>query len=353
MIIERRDGTLWMLVRTNYGIGESISSDAGRTWTPVSPTTLPHTASRFFLRRLASGRLLLVKHGPLSGKPVGRRQLQAYLSDDDGESWRGGLSLDERSCSYPDGTQGSDGTILIIYDHDRMDAGHILFSAFKEDDVLRPGAIADPEHEGIQDRVDPAPSTVKSSARFKVLINAATGTNQRPWLKDGRFLRPRQNHEGTLIRKVPAAELEITSGRAEIRNLIATEKFFSPPEGTPTALRIAAPNQRVFHDEPHTVNVVPEELAGLRYIVARSGHAEAVCRKAGMVFVLTPTAERSPESIEEDVRGRGFTRVTTPEFLFFLTDRNRALPSNLWSVFQRFVEAGESVEVRGAGVIVF
>ena len=353
MIVERRDGTLWMLVRTNYGIGESISADAGRTWTPVSPTTLPHSASRFFLRRLASGRLLLVKHGPLSGKPVGRKLLQAYLSDDDGKSWLGGLTLDERACSYPDGTQASDGTIRIIYDHDRMDAGHILFSAFKEDDVLRLRAIPDPEHEGIQDRVAPAQSAAKSSVRFKVLINAATGINTRPWLKDGRFLRPRQNQEGTPIRKVPAAELEISTGRAEIGTLIAPEKFVSPPEGTPTALRIAAPNQRVFYDQPHSVNVVPEELAGLRYIVARSGHAVAVCRKAGMVFVLTPTAERSPESIEEDLRGRGFTKVAAPEFLFFLTDRNRALPANLWTVFQRFVEAGESVEVRGSGVIVF
>ena len=53
------------------------------------------------------------------------------------------------------------------------------------------------------------------------------------------------------------------------------------------------------------------------------------------------------------LRGRGFTKVAAPEFLFFLTDRNRALPANLWTVFQRFVEAGESVEVRGSGVIVF
>ncbi len=353
MIVERRDGSLWMLVRTNYGIGESVSVDAGRTWTPVSPTTLPHTPTRFFLRRLASGRLLLVKHGPLSGKPVGRKQLQAYLSDDDGKSWQGGLMLDERACSYPDGTQAPDGTIRITYDHDRMDAGQILLSTFKEDDVLRARAISDPEHEGIQDRVDSAPAATKSSARFKVLINAATGINPRPWLKDGRFLRPRQNEEGAPLRKAPAAELEISPDRAEIRKLLATGKFFAPPENTPTALHVAAPNQRVFRDQPHTINVVPEELAGLRYIVARSGHAVAVCRKAGMVFVLTPTAERSPESIEEDLRGRGFTKVAIPEFLFFLTDRNRAVPANLWSVFQRFVEAGESVEVRGSGVIVF
>jgi predicted neuraminidase len=353
MIVERRDGSLWMLVRTNYGIGESVSTDAGRTWTPVAPTTLPHTATRFHLRRLASGRLLLVKHGPLSGQPVGRRQLQAYLSDDDGKSWQGGLTLDERACSYPDSTQAPDGTIRVIYDHDRMDAGQVLLAKFNENDVLRAGARPEPEHEGIQDYATSASSAAKSTARFKVLVNAATGMNTRPWLKDGRFLRPRPNQEGVPVRKTPAAELGISNGQAEIATLMATERFVAPPEGTPTALRIAAPNQRLFRDQPHTINVVPEELAGLRYIVAPSGHAAAVCREPGMVFVLTPAAERSLDSIEEDLRGRGFTKVAAPEFLFVLTDRNRALPANLWTVFQKFVEAGETIEVRGAGVIVF
>src|SRR5690606_35410878 len=31
MFVERRDRSLWMLVRTNYGIGESISRDRGKT----------------------------------------------------------------------------------------------------------------------------------------------------------------------------------------------------------------------------------------------------------------------------------------------------------------------------------
>jgi NAD(P)-dependent dehydrogenase (short-subunit alcohol dehydrogenase family) len=93
MIVERRDGSLWMLVRTNYGIGETVSTDQGRTWAPITPTALPHTPTRFFLRRLVSGRLLLVKHGPLTGKPVGRKQLMAYLSDDDGRTWQGGINV--------------------------------------------------------------------------------------------------------------------------------------------------------------------------------------------------------------------------------------------------------------------
>ena len=34
MIVEKRDGSLWMLTRTFDGIGESFSTDGGYTWTP-------------------------------------------------------------------------------------------------------------------------------------------------------------------------------------------------------------------------------------------------------------------------------------------------------------------------------
>ena len=34
MIVQKKDGTLWMLVRTFDGLGESFSSDGGFTWTP-------------------------------------------------------------------------------------------------------------------------------------------------------------------------------------------------------------------------------------------------------------------------------------------------------------------------------
>ncbi|MFP4444149.1 MAG: sialidase family protein, partial [Spirochaetia bacterium] len=57
-IVERKDGTLLMLVRTAYGIGQSISRDRGRTWPDVSPSGIPHPASRFFIGRLDSGNLL-------------------------------------------------------------------------------------------------------------------------------------------------------------------------------------------------------------------------------------------------------------------------------------------------------
>ena len=132
MIVELKDGRLWMLIRTEKVLWESHSSDKGRTWTPGSPTTIATPHSRFFIRRLASGHLLLVNHH----KFTGRSHLTARLSTDDGKTWNDGLLLDERGgVSYPDGAQDKDGIIWITYDRDRGGAGEILLAKFKEEDV--------------------------------------------------------------------------------------------------------------------------------------------------------------------------------------------------------------------------
>ena len=137
MVVEKSDGTLWMLVRTSQGIGESLSTDNGLTWSALSASSIQHPCSRFFIRRLGSGNLLLVKHGPMREK-TGRSHLTAYASTDDGKSWSKGLLLDEReNISYPDGQQGKDGTIYIIYDRSRTGDREILMCRFTEDDVFK------------------------------------------------------------------------------------------------------------------------------------------------------------------------------------------------------------------------
>ncbi len=141
MILERRDGSLWMWVRTRYGIGHSESRDGGWTWTPVEPSSVPHTASRFFIRRLRSGRLLLVKHGGLEVRTE-RSHLTAFLSEDDGTSWKGGLLIDERlGVSYPDGVEDEEGVQYLIYDFDRKGAKEIRLAVFDETAVLRGGHV--------------------------------------------------------------------------------------------------------------------------------------------------------------------------------------------------------------------
>jgi hypothetical protein len=136
IIVEKSDGTLWMLVRTKYGIGESTSQDEGKTWGPLVPSRFKHPSARFFIKRLKSGSLLLVKHGPIDIQ-TGRSHLMAFISKDDGKTWSGGLLLDERpGVSYPDGQQADDGTIFIIYDYDRTGNQNILMTSFREDDII-------------------------------------------------------------------------------------------------------------------------------------------------------------------------------------------------------------------------
>ncbi|MFW5798064.1 MAG: sialidase family protein [Planctomycetota bacterium] len=132
MVVQRRDGSLWMLVRTHTGLAESTSTDGGRTWSASRTSPIKNPSSRFFIRRLASGRLLLVNHHNFEG----RSHLSALLSDDDGHTWPHALLLDERSpVSYPDGTQAEDGRITIIYDRDRTGAAEILLAEFREEDI--------------------------------------------------------------------------------------------------------------------------------------------------------------------------------------------------------------------------
>ena len=156
MIVQRTDGSLWMLVRTRYGIGQSVSRDGGKSWSEVATTSLVHTAARFFVRRLQGGRLLLVKHAPPHGARA-RSHLTAYLSDDEGKTWRGGLLLDERrGVSYPDGVESPEGLIYVIYDFDRQGSKEILMSVFTEEDVLK-GKIT------------------SAQGRLRVLVNQAFG----------------------------------------------------------------------------------------------------------------------------------------------------------------------------------
>ena len=137
-VAELGSGDVLTFIRTAHGTNcmESVSHDGGRTWEVPRKARFEHTSSRFFLRRLESGNLLLVKHGKID-EYCGRRNLTAYLSDDGGATWKGGLLLDERHhASYPDGDQAADGLIHVVYDHDRTGVQEILFASFTEADVL-------------------------------------------------------------------------------------------------------------------------------------------------------------------------------------------------------------------------
>jgi len=150
MIVERKDGSLWMLARTKDGISESTSTDKGATWSEPQPSAIQNPSARFFIRRLASGKLILVKNGPTEVRLPRRSSMTAFLSDDDGKTWGKGLLIDDRaSVSYPDGFQAPNGDIHILYDWNRHTDAEILHVKFTEEDILKQAEIGkltmDPE----------------------------------------------------------------------------------------------------------------------------------------------------------------------------------------------------------------
>lgn len=154
MLLELTDGRIAMYIRTHYGIGVSFSHDRGKTWTLGERTDLGGPDSRFFIRRLPSGRILLINHDMSVAR--GRSHLAAFLSEDDGKSWKYKLLLDDRAnVSYPDAAIGKDGYIYITYDRERggfrktLDetysaAREVLYAKITEDDIIN-GRITNPE----------------------------------------------------------------------------------------------------------------------------------------------------------------------------------------------------------------
>ena len=139
MILERKDGTLLMLARDiQRRLVKTESADlAGTHWSDGIFTALPNASSRFFLRRLKSGRILLI-HNEAEDF---RRNLVAKLSEDEGASWSCALQLDdaetpERSISYPDAVESDDGRLFIIYDRGRTTFREIIMAQITEADIL-------------------------------------------------------------------------------------------------------------------------------------------------------------------------------------------------------------------------
>ena len=141
-IVELRDGTLRAYMRTGdrggHAIWQAESSDGGVTWGEPRACGFRQLISRIFVRRLVDGRLLLVKNGDID-ECLGRREkIMAFVSDDDGRTWKGGLVLWEKFyCSYPDGDQGPDGTIYLVFDGNRFGAHReMYFARLTVDDVI-------------------------------------------------------------------------------------------------------------------------------------------------------------------------------------------------------------------------
>jgi predicted neuraminidase len=171
-LAQRKDNSLWMVIRTSVGLYESASKDGGKTWGEAAP--IPGfekgPSTRACMRRLASGAFMLVYHDapPNKNGGYGRSRMTVWLSDDEGRTWPKKLLLDERSgVSYPDAMQAADGHIFITYDLGRYRAGEkaILVSVLREEDI-RAGKI------------------VSKDAKLKIVANQCYAYGNHPDIRD-------------------------------------------------------------------------------------------------------------------------------------------------------------------------
>ena len=140
MSYERKDGSIRMLARSTLGVlAECISCDGGHTFSEAKESDIPNPNSRFYISRTPTGRVLLI----LNDDAKERKNLSAWLSEDDGATWPYKAMIDERTAlSYPDADL-ADGCIYLTYDRERTGAKEILFAAFTEDDIIN-GTIPTP-----------------------------------------------------------------------------------------------------------------------------------------------------------------------------------------------------------------
>lgn len=89
-VIQRKDGSLYLLLRTESGwLWEATSSD-GLKWEGLKQTTIPSVTCCPQLTRLNDGRIALLWNAPPRHKAenrVSRAELSLAFSDDDAETW--------------------------------------------------------------------------------------------------------------------------------------------------------------------------------------------------------------------------------------------------------------------------
>ncbi|HUW17715.1 MAG TPA: sialidase family protein [Sedimentisphaerales bacterium] len=128
-LLRYADGRVQALCRSGQGrITESWSSDGGKTWSPMTATSLPNPNSGIDGVTLADGRQLLV----YNHTPKGRSPLNVAVSND-GKTWKAALVLENQDgeYSYPAVIQTSDGMVHIAYTWKRQKVKHVVVDPAK------------------------------------------------------------------------------------------------------------------------------------------------------------------------------------------------------------------------------
>jgi len=129
-ILFHPDHKLQILCRSQQKvITQSWSNDSGKTWSPMTATSLPNPNAGTDAVTLKDGRQLLVyNHTTREGDfPKGRNMLNVAISGD-GISWSPVLTLErsEGEYSYPAVIQSSDGLVHITYTYQRQSVKYVV-----------------------------------------------------------------------------------------------------------------------------------------------------------------------------------------------------------------------------------
>jgi len=173
-MVELNDGRLWMLIRTTHDwFYECFSSDGGLTWTSPVQNEISASSSPGMIRRLASGRLMLVwnrvrpegiNESMWSEQPLARRgggfaikpsswhreEVSLAISDDDGSTWSTPVVIARQKggwLSYPRLFEPTPGEIKLSLGYNmEIVAGPkavprgALFLALREENFIEPAS---------------------------------------------------------------------------------------------------------------------------------------------------------------------------------------------------------------------
>jgi hypothetical protein len=129
VVIQLKDGRVWMLIRTQVGRFYETFSQDGVAWTPPRPSTIPSSDSPAGLVRLKDGRILLFDNDcwrfPYANG--GRQVLHVALSDDEGKTWHGWREV--LRDPLRDAPPPSDGDFGVSYPYPTLTSdGQVVFS---------------------------------------------------------------------------------------------------------------------------------------------------------------------------------------------------------------------------------
>ena len=132
-VLVYKDGRLQILCRTQERtLGESWSSDNGKTWSPMVKSSLPSTNSGTDAVTLQDGRQLIVYNHVLPNDSLTRGKgfrtpLNIAVSED-GKTWYAAQVLEDSPISqysYPSVIQSKDGMVHIVYTWRRKGIKHV------------------------------------------------------------------------------------------------------------------------------------------------------------------------------------------------------------------------------------